>query len=129
MQRAKTRKRPCKICRRWFLPDPRQEERHKTCGRPECQRELHRRQCQKWNWKNTAYFKGIYLAEKLERTKDPPNPAEKKPTPIVAKSRIDLGLPRDVLVDHVGSERLVILDYIVEQIIRRNSSLSPRIPP
>ncbi len=129
MQRAKTRKRPCKICRRWFLPHPRQKERQKTCGRPECQRELHRRQCQKWNRKNTAYFKGIYLAEKLDRTKDPPDPPQKEPALVVAKSRLDLGLPRDVVIGHIGSKQLIILEYITEQIIRRSRSVAAHRPP
>ncbi len=41
MQRAKPRKRPCRVCRRWFLPDGRLKNRQKTCGNPECQREWH----------------------------------------------------------------------------------------
>ena len=33
MQRgAVLKKRPCKICRRWFPPHPRLKERQKTCG-------------------------------------------------------------------------------------------------
>ena len=39
MQRAKPRGRPCRVCRRWFLPDGRLKNRQKTCGNPECQRE------------------------------------------------------------------------------------------
>ncbi|MEA3416175.1 MAG: hypothetical protein U9R02_08490 [Thermodesulfobacteriota bacterium] len=42
MQRAKPRKRPCRVCRRWFLPDGRLKNRQKTCGNPECQRKWHR---------------------------------------------------------------------------------------
>ena len=36
-------KKPCRICRRWYRPDPRVGARQKTCGSPECQREWNRR--------------------------------------------------------------------------------------
>lgn len=42
------RKRPCRICRRWFIPHPRAGDRQRVCGRVECQRERHRRACQAW---------------------------------------------------------------------------------
>lgn len=54
---SKTRKyakrRPCKICRRWFSRDARLGDRQETCSRPECQRERHRRNCKTWREKNT----------------------------------------------------------------------------
>lgn len=40
-----TTRRPCAICRRWFEPDPRVGRRHRVCGRADCQRERHRRNC------------------------------------------------------------------------------------
>ena len=54
-------KRPCSICRQWFQPDVHQKGRQKTCGNPDCKREQHRRQCEKWNRKNRDYFKTNYL--------------------------------------------------------------------
>ena len=33
MCRARTHKKPCRICRRWFLPEARLKDRQKTCGR------------------------------------------------------------------------------------------------
>ena len=123
MLRAKTRKRPCAICRRWFNPDPRQIGRQKTCGKPECQRELHRRQCIKWNLKNKRYFKAIYLDEKIQRTKDPRAHPQENTAPVIVKSRLDLALPKDVIVKTTGPDLLIVLDYIIEQIIH----LQPRI--
>ncbi len=67
-KRSTGRKRPCRVCRRWFSPDPRPGERQKTCGRAECRREWHRRQCEQWNRKNTNYYQENYLQQKLERT-------------------------------------------------------------
>ena len=42
------RKRPCRICRRWFAPNPRAGDRQRVCGSGECQRERHRRACRAW---------------------------------------------------------------------------------
>jgi hypothetical protein len=129
MTRAKTRKRPCAICRRWFIADPRQIGRQKTCGKPACQREQHRRQCQQWNRKNKRYFKAIYLSEKIERTKDPPDLSQESPTPVIQASRTDLALPKDVIVKTTGADLLVVLDYITEQIIHREPRISAFEPP
>jgi hypothetical protein len=129
MIRTRTRKRPCKICRRWFMPHPRQGERQKTCGRPECQGELHRRRCQAWNRKNTEYFKTNYLAEKLSRNKEPPDPPPIKKTPVVPKSRIRMGLPRNILIERVGVDPVIILEYLIEQLIRRLSRKQALRPP
>jgi hypothetical protein len=129
MPRAKTRKRPCAICRKWFTPDPRQIGRQKTCGKPGCQREQHRRKCQQWNRKNKRYFKAIYLSEKIERTKDPPDLSKESPPPVIPASRTDLALPKDVIIKATGVELLVVLDYITEQIIHRGSKISAFEPP
>ena len=36
-------KRPCRVCRRWYRPDPRVGDRQRTCGDQACQREWNRR--------------------------------------------------------------------------------------
>jgi hypothetical protein len=120
MSKAITRKRPCSICRKWFLPDVRQKGRQKTCS-VECSRELHRRNCARWNKKNTAYFKGNYLDKKLEQI-DMPTPKTSTSNSNIGKkanlppeSRINLNLPRDVLYHEVGGRNLIILEYLIEQ--------------
>ena len=45
----RTRKRPCRICRRWFYPDPRAGDRQRACGNPDCQ--TARRQKTQANWR------------------------------------------------------------------------------
>jgi hypothetical protein len=102
------------------LPNPRQLGRQKTCGRDECKKENHRRQCRHWNRKNPQYFKANYLSAKLCRTKDPPE-AERKCAAVMAQSRIQLGLPIDIIIAITGKPHLVILEYIVEQILRRRA--------
>ncbi len=117
MQRAHTRKRPCRICRKWFMPDPRQIGRQVTCSDPECRSENHRRRCTDWNRKNRNYFKANYLSAKLSRAKDPPAAPLKKANAGIPPSRIKLGLPKDVVAEIIGSEHLVVLEYIIEQIM------------
>ena len=80
MSRSPTRKRPCRVCKRWFIPHPRLKDRQKTCGSPQCQREWHRRKCEQWNHNNVDYFKDNYLDKKLEQTGTP-------------RSRLKTGLP------------------------------------
>lgn len=43
------KKRPCRICRCWFLPDIRAGSRQMVCSKQECQRERHRRNCADWH--------------------------------------------------------------------------------
>ena len=128
MPHTKPRKRPCSICRKWFLPDVRQVGRQKTCSH-ECSAELHRRNCAKWNKKNTAYFKSNYLDKKLEEDgRSPPDStqpdvnADANPPP---KSRINLNLPRDIIGSRMGRGNLIIAEYVTEQIfgrIRKNAT-------
>ncbi len=118
MQRTRTRKRPCKICRKWFMPDPRQSGRQKTCGDLACQKENHRRQCEQWNRKNPDYFKANYLSEKLSRTEAPPAASEKRTPVVLPSSRINLFLPKDLVADTIGVRHLIILEYIIDQVMR-----------
>ena len=125
MPRSKTRKRPCKICRRWFLPDVRHKDRQNTCGNPECRKEWHRKQCETWNKKNSSYFKSDYLAKKLAQIKDPPPdpnnlPVKNAPKAFIPPSRIELHLPRDVIKDAIGAKQLVIIEYIAQLILRKS---------
>ena len=129
MPKARTGKRPCGICRKWFLPDPRQIGRQQTCGNPACQRELHRRRCRVWNRKNRDYFKANYLSAKLERTRDPPVSSEKNLASVTPPSRVKLWLPKQVIVEIIGAKHLVIVEYIIEQIMRRAVRKSSLVPP
>jgi hypothetical protein len=129
MHKTKTRKRPCKICRRWFMPHARQKQRQKTCGRPGCQKELHRRQSQRWNHRHKDYFKANYLAAKLERIGEQTDPLQQKPPPIVPPSRIQLWLPKDILIETIGAKHLIIQEYIAAQIIHRQPNRPVCQPP
>jgi hypothetical protein len=125
MQRARTRKRPCRICRKWFMPDPRQIGRQNTCSDPTCRREDHRRQCSQWNRKNRDSFKANYLSDKLARSEDPPAASPKKALVVIPAGRIKLDLPRDVIAQLIGAQELIILEYLIEQMMRHGKVHSP----
>lgn len=121
-------KRPCSICRKWFQPIPQQKERQKTCS-PACQQERHRRQCEKWNRKNKAYFKNNYLADKiaeidqLEQSKELPadQQARSKNLPILFSQQshqTEPILPMDVIVGQWGKKPCVIIQYLIFQVTR-----------
>jgi hypothetical protein len=59
------RKRPCRICRRWFVPHPRAGERQRVCGAPDCQRERHRRACQAWRRREAESVRRHRLEQRL----------------------------------------------------------------
>jgi hypothetical protein len=84
---------------------------------------LHRRNCAKWNKKNTTYFKSNYLDKKLEEDgRSPPDStqpdvnADANPPP---KSRINLKLPRDIIESKIGRDNLIMAEYVTEQIFGR----------
>jgi hypothetical protein len=129
MPRAKSRKRPCKVCRRWFLPDVRHQNRQKTCTRPYCQKQWHNKLCAEWNSRNKAYFKGNYLQMKLGRCEALCEMQTKKTSLKIPPARIHLHLPRDLIQDVIGIEHLVIIEYITEQLVQRHLAVIRSNPP
>src|SRR4051794_13771457 len=51
----KARKKPYRICRRWFQPDWRVGERQRACGRPECQTARRQKTQAGWRKRNRDY--------------------------------------------------------------------------
>ena len=112
-------KRPCCICRKWFLPDVRQKGRQKTCS-PDCKKEQHRRQCQAWNKKNKAYFKNNYLGRKLEKTLE-----QQRASPKIPLSRqTQPVLPIEIIVTEYGIEPAIIVQYLAAQIVSQANGKS-----
>jgi hypothetical protein len=109
------KKRPCRICRRWFMPNPRLKDRQMTCAAPECKKEWHRRKCAEWNKDNSDYFKSNYLQKKLEAVTG----SEKASKPLPAKSRLKSGLPLEYVQEVIGIQQLVIIEYFGQLLFRR----------
>ena len=112
-------KRPCRICRRWFIPHPRVEDRQMTCGDPRCKREWHRKKCADWNRKNAEYFRSNYLQKKLDTLNQAKGSARFFPV----KSRFRSGLPHEKVQEVIGIEPLVIIEYLVQLLLRRFQEL------
>lgn len=135
MAKTPSRKRPCRICRRWFLPHPRLKDRQRTCGNPQCKREWHRRMCARWNRKNPDYFKSNYLHKKLEGVNEP----EKANSRRYPQSRTKTGLPLPYVQEVIGIQAVIIIEYLAQLLLRRgqvllthplivNSSQIPQLP-
>jgi hypothetical protein len=100
------KKRPCRICGRWFAPDPRLKDRQKTCADPHCKRQWHRKKCAQWNKSNPDYFKSNYLQKKLEEG-------------VVRKTRFKSGLPLLFVQEVIGIQHVVIIEYFGQLLKRR----------
>lgn len=123
MRKTLTRKRPCRICRRWFMPTPRLKDRQKTCGRPQCQREWHRKMCEKWNRENADYFRSNYLQKKLEAATGGDQystiPQPERRVSELPKSRFKSGLPQRYVQEVMGIQHLVIIEYFSQLLYQR----------
>jgi hypothetical protein len=104
-----SKKRPCGICRLWFMPHPRLKDRQQTCGDPVCKKEWHRRKCAEWNRANPDYFKANYLQKKLDS----------QVTTTHGKSRLKTGLPLEHVQEVIGMQHLIIIEYLAQLLVRR----------
>jgi hypothetical protein len=119
MKKARiVKKRPCRICRRWFRPDPRVGDDQMTCGDSKCKKEWHRRKCAEWNRKNREYYREIYLKKKILATeeKNQKGTIEQDKIP---RTRLRLGLPWQEIQEAMGVKQLVIIEYIIQALMRR----------
>ena len=109
------KKRPCKICRKWFAPHPRLGDRQKTCGSKECQKKWHKKKCAQWNRQHRASFQATYLSKKLQAVQDQ---AIGKPPPQLQKSTIFLKLPQEVIQEVISVQQLIIAEYLSQVLLR-----------
>lgn len=121
MARNSRGKRPCCICRKWFLPDMRQKGRQRTCS-PDCKDERHRRQCEDWNNKNKAYFKNNYLGKKLEKNVDLQTPSTSRKKTLTRQTK--LVLPIEIIATEYGIKPAIIIQYIADQIVNQANGRS-----
>jgi hypothetical protein len=123
--KRRPRKRPCRICGKWFSPNPRLEGRQKTCGADECKRRWHAKRCAIWNRQNCSYFKEIYLRRQLESCSGGspcPTPSPVTTSHMGAGSSpppaFPLDLPREVVQEVMGRQPTVIIGYILRLLMR-----------
>jgi len=88
-----SRKRPCRICRKWFTPQRRAGDRQHACSDPCCQRERHRRACASWRRCHPDYDREDRLRRRLlKEVESPPGPLTADPL-----RRIDWKAARDAV--------------------------------
>jgi hypothetical protein len=123
-QKSLYKKRPCRVCGKWYPPNRRLGDRQQTCGTMECQRKWHARKCAEWNRKNRVYFKDIYLRGRLESFGSDP-PAQSRSgctssrTNKPPRRSSPLELPQEVGQEVIGVDQIIIIEYIVRLLIRR----------
>jgi hypothetical protein len=100
-----SRKQPCRICGRWYLPDPRARAWQRTCERATCRRERHRRSCASWHERNPDYDREERLRRRLRLCELPAT----RPVDPLAGSPL-LRLNRQTARDAVGLEVIVVLE-------------------
>jgi hypothetical protein len=87
------KKRPCRICRRWFMPNAKLKDRQKTCGDPQCQREWHR---------------------KKSKTTQPGSKVQ-----LSRRHHFKVRLPLDVVQEVISIQQVVIIEYFGQLLFRR----------
>lgn len=111
------KKRPCRICRKWFAPNPRVGNRQKTCGSKECKKKWHAKKCAQWNRQNRACFQTTYLSKKLQAVQNQETVIE-KPDSQLPKSGISSKLPQEVIQEVIGAQQLVIAEYLSQVLLK-----------
>lgn len=97
------RKRPCRICRKWFMPHPRAGDRQRVCGADSCQSERHRKACKAWRRREPDYDREDRLRRKLVKEQEAICPGGVLADPL---RRLDWSAARDA----VGLEVAVTIE-------------------
>jgi len=121
-QKTPSRKRPCRICGKWFMPNARLGARQKTCGANACKQQWHTAKCAEWNRQNGSYFKENYLKSRIESVSGAA--AEPPPTPSISRTKpgspapSPLHLPREAVQEVMGVQQRVIIEYLARLLLR-----------
>jgi len=102
------KKRPCSICRRWFLPDARVGDRQRACGAEERQRARHRAADRAWRARHPEYDRGRRWQAAVESAK------AGRPVPAPLRPSVLAGVPWNVAQDAMNPEIVVILAGIAQ---------------
>ena len=111
----KVRKKPCRICRRWFQPDARVGERQRACGKPGCQSARRQKTQADWRKRNPDYTIAWRLDQRAAQT-SPPEPL-RFPAPL---NQLPLNVAKDQFsaqgADFLGVMSALILRAAKDQI-------------
>ena len=90
-------KRPCCLCRRWFVPDGRVGRRQRACSAPTCQTARRARTQASWRRRNPNYF----IAHRMQRRRLEAEEAKGAVLPLVLPPPLSQ-LPWDVAQEAFG---------------------------
>ena len=98
------RKRPCRVCGKWFEPHPRAGKRQRACGRDDCGRERHRRACAAWRAQHPEYDRERRLRERVRTEVGFGEPLWRDPLTEIAweAARDAVGMETAVIVEETG---------------------------
>ena len=103
----KAGKRPCSICRQWFVPEPRVRNRQHACGKPECQASRRQKTQASWRRRNRGYA----LARRIDQRAAQPSEPLRLPAPLDQ-------LPWDVAKDQFGPQGTDFIAVMSALIVR-----------
>jgi hypothetical protein len=106
---ARSRKRPCTICRQWFLPDPRIGKRQRACRKPQCQAARRKKTQAAWRAKNPDCFIGRRIQERGSK--------EQPPLPLRMSSPLSR-LPWDLAQDQFKVQGADFIGVMVKLVLR-----------
>ena len=107
------KKRPCSICRRWFLPDPRVGNRQTTCSCPACQEARRVRTQHRWRKKNPSYQADYRLRQQAEKLESGEGSSVEMRGPPAEMS----GVPWTFAKDAMGAQGVVFMAYLLRLFI------------
>jgi hypothetical protein len=124
------KKKPCRICRKWFLPDVHVGARQRTCSRPECQVARRKKTQAAWRARNPDYFVEWRIQTRAEPERPPeplrlPSPLSSLPWDI---AQIEFGIKGADFIAVMGKLLLrSAKDQFEEQVI--DSAVDPATLP
>jgi hypothetical protein len=116
------RRKPCRICRKFYRPHARVGDRQKTCGQESCRKAWRSRKNREAYQREREYHRGHALRKKIEQARPragPTNPEKKGPK---RRRRNALQLPYEEIREALGVEASVVLSYLLTLNLRRERS-------
>ncbi len=105
------RKRPCRICRKWYKPSARGGHHQKTCGRDECRQRWHRKKCAQWRKDNPDYHEEIRVCRAMDQLNQQPTVDRKE----INRMRYPRALGQEV----IGVKESLFIEVILKLLYKR----------
>ena len=116
---AVLRKRPCRFCRRWFLPDARQGEQQYACSKPACQTQRQATNQRDWLQREPGYFRtnrgGKHLAYRTAHPDAKRLWRERNPAARERERLASAGRRRNASTRRVVAQEAIALQLVSQQ--------------